>query len=534
MSEAQPKLTRLPRAPKRGALARLLLLTLLACGQGEAAAPQDTPRRRAFACFAPLGGPDASVLSGIEQLRDRVTIVRAILNGRVESSSGVSEFWDEIMEKLELLDLASLHEELPILDAEGWRSLSLDGRWDGTKYLVTSVGAEEARSRRTPVAGANFPDLQLSLAIRPSADAESYSSRFESTIGLGEIKLDQLLSFGTNLLALLEAESNPREGVARPAKRERERAKSRHPKLSPADRELYACGLAAFPKMLDALDPIMGLNRLTARSQATGPSSDERFDLKIDSFLKRGTLEDSYPELGSYLEDLEGLLDLDFTLEDAQGRRLFHLRFEGAKRRMAVEATLRDGCVVPVDPVRGPCFEDRIDARELRRLTFRLRGRATVRLNGVSIKLDKIAIQGSYQRRGNNGLLLTRFRELPEIEVLGRAYGIVPTWLIDLLIPSNMDDLTRAFLHKLTKGNGGRGFQLRGLISSDPSGLGALRIKQQSEWLDNFIIRLGFRLASDKLLPSEDALADLGRLASGVLEAISGDLAAGARDFHGE
>jgi hypothetical protein len=76
----------------------------------------------------------------------------------------------------------------------------------------------------------------------------------------------------------------------------------------------------------------------------------------------------------------------------------------------------------------------------------------------------------------------------------GRAFGFLPLWLIDMLIPSNIEKITSDFFQALATGNDGQGAIVEFTGQQRAPLENSLEIRADAEALSNGTIKLGFNL----------------------------------------
>ena len=94
---------------------------------------------------------------------------------------------------------------------------------------------------------------------------------------------------------------------------------------------------------------------------------------------------------------------------------------------------------------------------------------------------------------GQDGLRLkASMRQSPRaVAISGRVLGVFPVWLVDLLIPSNVEEITVNFLETLVKSNGGQGAELE-LGSPPPQPRNnSLWLRADAEIASNGTLKLG-------------------------------------------
>jgi hypothetical protein len=121
--------------------------------------------------------------------------------------------------------------------------------------------------------------------------------------------------------------------------------------------------------------------------------------------------------------------------------------------------------------------------------------------------------------------------QVPTAAVSGAALGIVPTGVIDMFIPGDIQGLIEMSLATACKGNGGKGisFDVRYDRRPDSGSNATLHGALSFEAIDNFLVKLGFGYFSDHLLPNDNVRANAKHLMTELQSAFSADLERYAR-----
>ena len=120
-----------------------------------------------------------------------------------------------------------------------------------------------------------------------------------------------------------------------------------------------------------------------------------------------------------------------------------------------------------------------------------------INLNMVGLHLDVLSLQVpiDYHLNGRGVHLNACLLHPPDtIQAGGRAFGFLPLWLIDMLIPSNVEKITRDFFQALAMGNDGQGGRLEFAGLQRAPLKNSLLISADAEALSNGTIKLGFNL----------------------------------------
>jgi hypothetical protein len=111
---------------------------------------------------------------------------------------------------------------------------------------------------------------------------------------------------------------------------------------------------------------------------------------------------------------------------------------------------------------------------------------------GLHFDIEGLQIAFEYAN-GEDGLRLkASLKQSPRAVVIsGRVLGVFPVWLVDLLIPSNVEEITVNFLETLIKSNGGQGAEIE--FGSPPPQLrnNSLWLRADAEIVSNGTLKLG-------------------------------------------
>ena len=120
-----------------------------------------------------------------------------------------------------------------------------------------------------------------------------------------------------------------------------------------------------------------------------------------------------------------------------------------------------------------------------------------IHLNMVGLHLDVWSLQVpiDYQLNGGDLRLEACLRQPPDmVQADGRVFGFLPLWLIDMLIPSNVEKITRDFFQALATGNDGQGAIVEFVGLQRAPLKNSWLICADAEALSNGTIQLGFNL----------------------------------------
>ena len=228
------------------------------------------------------------------------------------------------------------------------------------------------------------------------------------------------------------------------------------------------------------------------------------FDVKVR--FKQEALLNQYPNISKLLDDLKNNLFFRMRLYDSQDRLMGIAELDSVDKLMIAQFRLMNGQLVPLDNSQSS-FK-KAGFRFVTPGFTRLRTAYDIHLNIVGLRIDIESLQVAldYLYCDQTAELKACLWEKPaKIDAGGWAFGFVPLWLVDLLIPSNVEDITKSFFHTLTLGNDGEGANLEIIGFLDKITINNILLQADADVLGNGAIKLAFNLQR-KLFTSQEAL----------------------------
>jgi hypothetical protein len=162
---------------------------------------------------------------------------------------------------------------------------------------------------------------------------------------------------------------------------------------------------------------------------------------------------------------------------------------------------------------------------------YSVRASANFRVLGVGSQLRKARADFEHERTERGMELRASMKQVPAITVSGAALGILPTGVIDMFIPGDIQGLIEKSLATACHGNGGKGITLNARYDQRPGGNATLDGVLAFEAIDNFLVKLGFGYLSDHMLPDDGVRENISQLMRDLQGAFSADLERYARAY---
>jgi len=202
-----------------------------------------------------------------------------------------------------------------------------------------------------------------------------------------------------------------------------------------------------------------------------------------------------YPELGKLLkkwreivkfkarifdnqDQLMGMVELDST------NNLFTLQFRISGDRFI---PIQDNGILEINNGFGPTGAG----------STRFKMVCDIQLNivGMQLKIATLPVILDYRNSDGGPHLKARLAQLPQkIEADGSVYGVIPVWLVDLMIPSNVQEIIHSFFQTLAMGNDGNGSVMSVYSFPERTSKQSFLLHTDAAVLANGTIKLGFNL----------------------------------------
>lgn len=427
----------------------------------------------------------------------------AVTDTRLEPRAAQTKnaLWDAVRG----FNLGGLYETLPEENAD-WRSFTLAGALAGSQYRVDTIAAGAFDQ---PLATLGDTTSQLAMRPRPpigqgiGGDRYELRARFRANVGpIAWANVPRSAWMGLDHLTTTAPLPTPTGGGFFGGTGSDAEILLQ---LEPAFSHLFRwyLGIAEIPDVLGAD---------TTRS----PAQHLHLVLQPDDGLRQ-----RYPEVANYLEQVRGFVSAQVAIENEDGRWL-HVDLDSVEQRLRIDAWVRDGHLVPSR--NGQPRLDAVDAdTSLARLSYRSVVDLQLKALGVRMDLSDWPIEWVYRATGTGSAYAGRITALPKIEAGGAALGFIPTGLVDLVIPNNIEGIVEDFMQVLVQSNDGAGAALDITFANDTNNGSILSMSADGDTLDNFFVQFAVSLVNKRIIPDHDQFEGLKRLASDALSAIQAD-----------
>lgn len=464
------------------------------------------------------GNPDEAV----SNLRDLSELQRAILQN-TEFHQQTQTFIDELWASLESFNLDRYYNLLPETDGD-WRQLKVYGSRNGKLYRV---GPEAAKvGFDSSGKGLQIGDMSALIQARKlsEGDATHYLMQNTFELGVGQVKWDSVQRASEETLRIV-VDGSPSFSHAEQAQTVqiyRDKVIHMNPQLGVEDIDIIAPLWAAFPALWDLLAQMGKIEDVVYHDTTQGYRQ-----LKASFVIEPEKMKQHYPAISNHIIKMDRLLHGSMRLVDERGE-LLSGTLDSRTLRGHLQMFVANGRVVPVKGGRVMMDAQPIPDGQPWEFTAYLDG--TVSILGVVTHVQNLKARIQYLSQADGVKVVSQVTEVPDISVKGNALGIMPTSMINVVLPKNLDQIMKEFMAVACKGNSGKGI-LFGVqfqqASEDKSA--RLLVKSAFEGLDNFFVRFGMGIVSDRVIPDPKVSEELRRFAFDAQEAFERDLDGFAR-----
>lgn len=247
-------------------------------------------------------------------------------------------------------------------------------------------------------------------------------------------------------------------------------------------------------------------------------------DIAIRGHFKMDALQADYPQIRKFLKDIRNLFILQIYIGNAKGQNIASFIINTQTEEFFIGAKTQGGKIIPMAKDGTPVFADAVSFTGNSDHKFFMAVNAFVNVYGLKINTGNIGAYLRYQSNLEKMSFFAKITNIPEGKISGALFGVLPTWVIDLSIPSDLQTLMNKFSQVVLNANNGEGS--RAEIAWLKRGNDAsLHLAASTEFLENRFIRIGMKIWVRKFRPSETVQEEIRLLIGRFTRAALADLA---------
>jgi hypothetical protein len=415
-----------------------------------------------------------------------------LVSGHVAADQELTTAYREMRVRLSALDVGNLYTMLPYAaTGSTWRTIGVNGRSRNNLYHLSVHDPGVGLGMMPPVDGGRglsrdlqlFGDFDFRTFITPVAE-----SNFRFTAGLDFYTEDLPAVIIPRIVSAILTVAYQ---YAFAAESPNERL-TRQFALDQASLKVLAGFVADFP---DYSATIMRFFEIENIVSLPSRSRDGSLSIDFRVRIKRKAFAELYPEIHATLERINGLVHFKGRVYDIQDRLLAYVDLDTANDSFNLQLRLLKDRLLPLNG--GSRAEDPGGISLTERGLTQLLAELDVHIDMVGLKLDvvSLAVPIDYFMDDRGLKLKVCLVQPPDVvQAGGLAFGLLPLWLIDMLIPSNVQEITGDFFQALAAASDGRGSILEFEGIARTAGENHLLTHAEGEVLSNGMIKMGFNM----------------------------------------
>ena len=430
-----------------------------------------------------------------------------LVSGHTEADRELAEAYRQMRERLSSLDTGNLYEMLPYkATGSSWRGIGINGRSQKSLYRLSAHDPGVDQDIIPPVNGSrgtsedleHFGDFNFRTFLTPVAKS---NYRFNAGLDFYTDELPAVI-IPRIVASILAVAYQHASGAENPPERLARKYALNQPSL-----RVLAGFVADFPESSATILRYFTIENIVS---ATGQSQAgaQRFNFRIR--IHREAFAELYPEIHATLERIDGLIHIKGRVFDMRDRLLGYVDLDTGNDLLILQLRLLKDRLLPLDDSGRPGNPAGISLT-VPGLT-QLYAELDILIDMVGLRLNVVSLTVPIEylpdSRGFN-LKVCLVQPPDVVHAGGRAFGFLPLWLIDILIPSNVKEITGDFFQALAVANDGHGsiLEFEGTAGADEKNF--LSTKAKAEVLSNGTIKMGFNLQRRFAREQQKLIAEL-------------------------
>lgn len=213
-----------------------------------------------------------------------------------------------------------------------------------------------------------------------------------------------------------------------------------------------------------------------------------------------------FPEIEKLLSELKDSVFFRIRLHDEQDRLRGLMELDSVDKEFTFLLRIRNGRLLSLTGGTGDRNKISFSPTEPGHQRFYLAYDIHLNVVGLRLNIESLTIAVDYMNRDRELEIKACLWQPPEtIKTRGWAFGFIPLWLVNALIPSNVEEITTNFFRALALGNDGEGTHIDLASHGVREGKNHIHLQAGTEVLSNGTIKLAFNMQR-KVLARQEAL----------------------------
>jgi hypothetical protein len=390
------------------------------------------------------------------------------------------------------LDVANVYEFLPYSDADGvWRAIGVRGQSDVNAYRLNVVdpNIEEwlnsSSDDDTRIAGSqdHFGDIGLGIFIRPFRK-ETFRFLTEVQLYLADIPAGNVIRVFNGMLtttwAYAAGEANLPTAIIEENALDRQSVKI----LNGISND--------FPDFFRITTQYYNIENIVSSNNKNAEDS-LAFNIRVR--LNREAFSLHYPEIGKILKKWREIVQFKARIFNKQDQLMGMVELDSTNNLFTIQFRILSDRFISMHDDGILKINNGFSLTAAGSTQFKVVCDIHLNIVGMQLKIDALPVVLDYRHSDGGPRLKARLVQAPQkIEAGGSVYGFIPIWMVDLLIPSNVQEIMNSFFQTLAKGNDGNGSVIRIYSFPEQAPKQSFLLNTDAEVPANGTIKLGFNL----------------------------------------
>jgi len=430
----------------------------------------------------------------------------------IQSDDKSIEFLDYLDESLQKFDFKLLYLNPTLVPLNNnFRGVTLQGKNEVDHYFLGLSDAKKDEILNDTL-GSFSTEVGLKKIDESIVGYRSFSAYMDTEMALKQYSHHNLLLFTDSLLKIIDPDNlknnyPPQSTIFSTIKGE--------PRTAINEFNL------AFPKLAEILDRYLSLTSLL---QIRSYNNMSYTHFNISTKCKFDALKEDYPLIASYLNQFRNVLQTKVVSKNSNGNTIFQLQFDCSENFFSFSIYTHNGKIIPFDEQGNPVFEDAFTLSLLKSYDFKLVTSLLFDAYGLKYFNDNIVSSASYLNTDKMSVLNVKLDSVSKTKVYGRKYHIFPKWLIDIMIPDDIDQLIYELVTVMLHANDDEGSFVKFEFDFRNPDNVFMNSLASSEYVDNFFIKLELGIWRNILKTDKTTIDEINTLIVRTLGAVLNDL----------
>ncbi|KPA10868.1 conserved hypothetical protein, secreted [Candidatus Magnetomorum sp. HK-1] len=451
-------------------------------------------------------------MEGTESAIEIINLINKVFSqiGSDEKSIEFLDYLDESLKKFDFKLLYNYPDLKPL--KKGFRGVTIQGINEKNRYYL-GLSPEQKDNIENNTIGSFATEIGLKQIDKSIVGYRSFSAYMDTEMALKQYSHENLLLFADSLLKIIDPDnlkniSSPESDIFNT--------------INGDSRIVLNAFYEAFPRLSKILDQYLSLSSLMEIKNYNDISYTH---FKITSSCKYKQLQKDYPLIAKYLNQFRNVLKTSIVSQNMNGNQILKLQFDCSEDFFSFSIYTKSGRIIPSDKNGDPVFKDSFSLAMLKSYQFDLITRLLFDAYGLKYLNESILSKGTYINTDRMAALNIKLENVSKTKVYGRKYHIIPKWLIDFMIPDDIDRLIYELVTVMLHANDDDGSFVRFEFDKRNSREILMNSMASSEYVDNFFIKLELGIWRNILKTNKETIDQINSLIIKTLNAIWVDLA---------